>query len=179
MENIILGLLLLQSRTIYQLRKRINDGLNLMYSCSTGSIQAAIKKLLRNGHITVSEITEKGKLKKLYSITDSGKTYFNAWLNSPVDNGAAKNPELSKIYFLGFAEKETRIKLIENHIADLEKTRLDLEKICNEGATLSSENQNNDIFYFQLQTATYGLDLMQFNIEWYNRLLKNIREQLK
>ena len=109
----------------------------------------------------------------------SGKNYFNAWLNSPVDNGAAKNPELSKIYFLGFAEKETRIKLIENHIADLEKTRLDLEKICNEGATLSSENQNNDIFYFQLQTATYGRDLMQFNIEWYNRLLKNIREQLK
>ena len=39
MENIILGLLLLQSRTIYQLRKRINDGLNLMYSCSMGSIK--------------------------------------------------------------------------------------------------------------------------------------------
>ena len=43
MENIILGLLLLKNRTIYELRKRINDGLNLMYSCSTGSIQAAIK----------------------------------------------------------------------------------------------------------------------------------------
>ncbi|MCI8735141.1 MAG: PadR family transcriptional regulator [Clostridia bacterium] len=177
MENIILGLLLLQSRTIYQLRKRINDGLNLMYSCSTGSIQAAIKKLLRNGYITVSEITEKGKLKKIYIITDNGKNYFNNWLNSPIDNGSAKNPELSKIYFLGFAEKETRIKLIESHIADLKKIRLDLEKICNEGATLASEIQNNDILYFQLQTATYGRDLMKFNIEWYNRLLKNVKEQ--
>lgn len=64
MENIILGLLLLQSRTIYQLRKRINDGLNLFYSCSMGSIQAAIKKLLRNGYISISEKIEKGKLKK-------------------------------------------------------------------------------------------------------------------
>lgn len=117
MENIILGLLLLQARTIYQLRKRINDGLNLMYSCSTGSIQAAIKKLLRNGYISVNEITESGKSKKIYSITDSGKNYFDIWLNSPIDNGSAKNPELSKIYFWGFAEKETRIKVIENHIA--------------------------------------------------------------
>lgn len=176
MENIILGLLMLQSRTIYQLRKRINEGLKLMYSCSTGSIQAAIKKLLRSGYIDISEITENGKLKKIYSITDSGKSYFNTWINSSVDSGAAKNPELSKIYFLGFAEKEVRIKLIENHISDLKKMRSDLEKIVSEGAMLSSENKNNDIFYYQLQTATYGRDLMKFNIEWYNRLLKNIKE---
>ena len=177
MDNIILGLLLLQSRTIYQLRKRINEGLNLMYSCSMGSIQAAIKKLLQSGYIKVSEIEEKGKLKKIYGITDNGINYFNAWLSNPINNGTAKNPELTKIYFLGFAEKETRIKLIENHISHLKKLLFDLDKICNDGATLSSQNQNNEIFYFQLQTATYGRDLMKFNIEWYSRLLKNVREQ--
>ena len=51
----------------------------------------------------------------------------------------------------------------------------ELDKICNEGATIAGENQNNDIFYFQLQTATYGRDLIEFNIEWYDRLLKNIK----
>jgi len=39
---------------------------------------------------------------------------------------------------------------------------------------MACENQSNDIFYFQLQTATYGRDLIEFNIEWYERLLKNI-----
>lgn len=175
MENIILGLLLLQSRTIYQIRKRINDGLNLMYSCSMGSIQAAIKKLLRNGHIAVNEINESGKLKKLYGITDEGKRQFYLWINAPIDINVSKNPELSKIYFLGFAEKETRVKVIENHIDELKKMLSELDKICNEGATIAGENQNNDIFYFQLQTATYGRDLIEFNIEWYDRLLKNIK----
>ncbi len=52
----------------------------------------------------------------------------------------------------------------------------DLNKICNDGKMLSNENQNNDIFYFQLQTATYGRDLIKFNIKWYSRLLKNIKE---
>lgn len=175
MENIILGLLLLQSRTIYQLQKRINEGLNLMYSCSMGSIQAAIKKLLQNGYISVNEIIENGKLKKFYTITNSGKNYFTTWVNSPIDNSTNKNPELSKIYFLGFAEKETRIKLIENHIADLKNLCSVLNEVCKEGVKISSENKNNDILYFQLQTAMYGYDLMKFNIEWYSRLLKNIK----
>ena len=47
MDNIILGLLLMCNRTIYQLRDRISKGINLMYSSSMGSIQAAVKKLLK------------------------------------------------------------------------------------------------------------------------------------
>ena len=113
-----------------------------MYSCSTGSIQSAIKKLLRHGYIDISEVTEKGKLKKFYTITDSGKKCFHDWLCRPIDNGATKNPELSKIYFLGFAEKETRLKLIENHIDGLKKMLSDLKKICDDGATLLNENKN-------------------------------------
>lgn len=176
MENIILGLLLLQSRTIYQLRKRINEGLNLMYSCSTGSIQAAIKRLLQNRYITINEKIENGKLKKYYYITASGIEYFNTWVNSPIDIGTAKNPELSKIYFMGFAKKEIRIKLLEKHIADLKNMHSNFDKICNEGEILSNKMQNNDIFFYQLQTAKYGRDLIKFNIEWYTHLLKDIKE---
>lgn len=177
MEHIILGLLLLQSRTIYQLRKRINQGLNLMYSCSTGSIQAAIKKLLKSGYISVNEINEGVKHKKLYTITDEGKNHFYLWLNSPIDSNTSKNPELTKIYFMGFSEKETRIKLIENRIADMQKIHSDLDEICQEGEQLLNEMQNNDILFYQLQTVKYGCDFMRFNIEWYNRLLEIIRSK--
>ena len=36
--------------------------------------------------------------------------------------------------------------------------------------------KNNEVFYFQLQTALYGKDLMKFNIGWYSRLLKTLQE---
>ncbi|MDE7164294.1 MAG: PadR family transcriptional regulator [Clostridiales bacterium] len=176
MEYIILGLLLLQSRTIYQLRKRINEGLNLMYSCSTGSIQAAIKKLLKSGYIRVDEIVENGKQKKLYSITEAGKTQFNAWVNSAIDNNAGKNPELAKVYFMGFSEKDNRIKLIQNHIHELQNALSTLENICEDGEDILADSQENDILFYQLQTAKYGRDLIRFNIDWYNKLLENIRE---
>jgi len=176
MEYIILGLLLLQARTIYQLRKRINEGLNLMYSCSTGSIQAAIKKLLKNGYIGVDEISENGKLKKLYCITEKGKEQFDLWVNSAIENNTAKNPGLAKIYFMGFAGKDNRASLIERHISDLRKIHSCLTSICEEGESILKGMQGNDVLFYQLQTAKYGRDLMQFNINWYSGLLKTIGE---
>lgn len=171
MENIILGLLLLQDRTIYQLRKRINAGLNLMYSCSMGSIQAAIKKLLKNEYIIFQEISENGRLKKLYSITSKGKKYFNSWINSPFEKETPKNSELVKIYFMGFTELENRKNLIKNHISYLKIIYSDLDKICQEGEK-NPDALKNDIFFYQLQTAKYGRDLILFNINWYTNLLK-------
>ncbi len=175
MENIILGLLLLQARTIYQLKKRINDGLSLMYSCSTGSIQAAIKKLLKGGHISVAEVCENGKNKKLYSITTEGQKQFYAWLNSPID---CSSKGLTKVYFMGLSEKQVQAKLIESYIHNLQKDYAQLDKICKEGEAMSIKLPENDVLFFQLQTAKYGRDLTHFNIVWFKRLLKNIRSKI-
>ncbi len=176
MENIILGLLLLKARTIYELRKRINEGLNLMYSCSTGSIQAAIKRLLDDGCISARELEESGRQKKLYIINEKGKQRFEAWVNRPIESGAAKNPELAKLYFMGFSEKDARPLLVENHIEDLKRQLLELELICEDGENLLEEAPDNDILFYQLQTAKYGRDLMRFNVEWFSRLLNSIEE---
>ena len=96
MDNVILGLLLLSNRTIYQLRDRIAKGMDLMFSSSMGSIQAAIKKLSASGYIGFTEIVEQGKYKKVYYITDSGRQHFMEWVNAPMEAHGAKFPELTK-----------------------------------------------------------------------------------
>lgn len=101
MENMILGLLLLCGRTIYELRERIDKGLNLMYSSSMGSIQAAVKKLLRCGYITYEEAVENGKYKKIYRITESGKQHFLAWVNTPIEEQGSPMPGACKGLFSG------------------------------------------------------------------------------
>ncbi len=177
MDNIILGLLLLQPRTIYQLRKRIGKGLNLMYSCSTGSIQAAIGKLLKINAITQTEITEDGKLKKIYSITDEGKRLFFAWLNGPINSEPPKNQELTKIYFMGFSAKQTNVAIVEEYINNLKVIYADLERINKDGEGLKPEYGNNDIFFYQMQTVSYALEFIRFNINWFDGLLNKIRSK--
>lgn len=174
MDNIILGLLLLSKRTIYQLHERIEKGINLMYSSSIGSIQAGIKKLLSAGYIDVEEVFEDGKLKKFYFITQKGQDYFFGWINEPLKEQTPRNPELIKLYFMGFANKGNQRKSIEKHIEFLKTKYSLLCSICNDSNSLVVPDDKKGIFEFQLASAIYGRDLLKFNIDWFENLLTKI-----
>ena len=177
MDNIILGLLLLENRTIYQLRERIRKGMDLMYSSSMGSIQAAIKKLLNHGHISYEERVENGKCKKIYSITDSGKHCFFEWLNSPFEAQGAKNPELVKVYFMGFSDKASRKINVEKYLSHLTERYHALNAICEEANSIVVTEESKDIIFYQLATARYGRDFMKFNMEWYKKLINEMENE--
>jgi len=49
MENVILGLLMIQSLTLYELNQSFKQGISMFYSASFGSLQAAVKSLLSKG----------------------------------------------------------------------------------------------------------------------------------
>lgn len=177
MEHIILGLLLLQSRTVYQLRERINKGLNLMYSSSMGSIQTALKKLLSGGYISFEEAVDNGKYKKIYSITESGKQRFFHWVNAPMEEQSPKSPELTKLYFMGLSSRENREARIEQHLLFLKEQYQILNVICEEADNVQISAEHLDIFQYQRMSAIYGRDLMKFNIDWYEGLLQKMRRK--
>lgn len=176
MDAIILGLLLLKSRSLYELRERIHKGLNLMYSSSTGSIQAALKKLLKEGYIVFEETTENGKHKKIYSVTSAGKEYFEAWVDSPMKAGGNKDPELAKLYFMGLSNRESRITRMEAYLESLKEVIEPLKFLYEQGKELSVEEAYGELFYYQFLTVRYGVDSLQFHIDWYTRILEEMKE---
>lgn len=175
MDNIILGLLFLQNRTIYQLRARIDQGLYLMYSSSMGSIQAAIKKLLNNGYINYEEMVEKGKYKKVYCITESGKEHFLQWINAPIEEQNIRCPDLVKVYFMGFSDKENREANIQNYLSFLKEQYCVLDVICEEAKNIEIPEGSKEIFNYQFVSALYGKELYKFNIDWFENVLQKIR----
>lgn len=177
MDHIILGLLLLSSRTIYQLRERIDKGLHLMYSSSMGSIQAGIKKLQQGGYIRFEEVVENGKYKKIYSITEAGRQHFLAWVNSPIEMQNIKIPELVKVYFMGFSEETNRETAFTQYLSSLREQYNALNAICEEADHLEIPEEQKDILFYQLAAARYGRSFFKFHIEWYENLLEEIRSK--
>ncbi len=175
MANIILGLLLLCNRTIYQLRERIEKGLNFMYSSSMGSIQTAVKKLLNCGYIDYEETVDNGKYKKVYRITESGKRHFLDWVNKPIEQQGIRCPGLVKVYFMGLSDKENREASIQDYLSFLKEQHCALQIICEEAKHVEVSEGNKEIFHYQLASAFYGKDLYQFNIDWFENLLNKMR----
>ena len=174
MENIILGLLLLHSRTIYELRNRIEQGMNMMFSSSMGSIQSAIKKLLEKDFIGFEESVEGGKYKKIYHITESGRQHFLSWVNSPMESQCGKFPEFAKVYFMGFAERESRRESVQRHLDFLREQYVLMEEICNSAEGMEVPDEYTEVFEYQLASAVYGKDMISFNISWFEKFLMSI-----
>lgn len=147
-----------------------------MYSSSMGSIQAAIKKLLSCGYIDYEETVDNGKYKKIYSITDRGRECFYDWVNSPMEAQSAKNPELTKVYFMGMADWKNREVNLQKYITHLKEQYEALKMICEEADSIEVPAKHRDIVFFQIMAARYGRDITGFNIGWYENLLKEVRK---
>ena len=170
MEHIIPGLLL-GSCSIYALRQCMEAELNLMYSSSLGSIQAAIRKLSAQGFLEVQEKATGKRKKKVYSITGSGKDAFSLWVDSSISGASARNPELGKLYFMGFSDPALRCENLRRTIEDLQAPYAALRAIAAEGETMEIPEQGREILHYQLASARFGRDFLRFQIDWFQDFL--------
>jgi len=200
MEIIILGLLIIQKSTIYEMRKRIETHFTSISSNSMGSIQATIKKLLAGSMIICNEFVENSVNKKVYEITDKGKAYFIDSVSKPMLY-KEKNMELGKLLFMGFVQKNKRIDLIESYIKELENSREKLKQVRlstsdNETAIsnyikhleITSTSNNfqemfdtdsltesvGDIAMFQYAALELSIAKVEFEITWFEDFKKRL-----
>lgn len=182
MLHIVLGLLLIEPLTIYEIRSFIRENLQSICSDSMGSIQAAIKKSLEKKLIFYEEKVEHGVNKKRYFINESGINEFTNWVEKPMVVGKVKNMELSKLFFMDVVSKEKRIELIDAYLSSLKQEKVYLEKIADsisnqensqdgldqEGIILKNERD------FQFETLRYGIEHNLFDIQFFENLRNKI-----
>lgn len=192
MDIIILGLLMLQNCTMYELKKVIETNFTNISSSSIGSMQAAVKKLLSKNMISFSEYVEDSVNKKVYKITDEGKKYFSSSISEPMIY-KEKNMELSKFFFMGFAQKSKRLELIEAYIAELKKELATLEQIKSATGTqpefdedylsmlkqkgaveIQTVSDMQEIAFYQLAMLDLSIDKIKFEIQWFENFKKKL-----
>jgi DNA-binding PadR family transcriptional regulator len=177
MEFVILGLLSLRAMTVYDINKALERGVSLFYNASFGSINAAINKMINKGWVEVEEKIENGRNKKIYHINNNGQLAFQEWLGSDIESEKVKEPALTRLYFMGFAPENERIRVLEEHISKLRDVLDTLELINNQSAGLRPPKGMEDVQNFQRLTLDYGIAFYKFNITWFQTLLESLRKE--
>ena len=206
MDKLILGLLMIKHFTVYEIRQVMRQNFSSMCSDSLGSIQAALKKLSQQGAVTYSEYVEKGKMKKEYAITASGRFLFLEWLKTPIDMSKNKNMDLGKFLFMGYLPKKEQLQMLDLTIEGLEvevqefeavkdairyteeqeKVKAYLEQNSHLATELIETSQAADlaesisqIGYFEMKTLEFGLDSARFQLDWFTKLRQQLAENEK
>ena len=182
MEYLILGLLMLSPMTGYDLQQFIKKNLALICSHSAGSVQNALSKLEREGKVTTCEAVQGKRRKKIFTITDTGRTAFSSWVAQPMQADKVKNMELSRLFFAGLAKPEERLAAIRDYIRQMEETcgvlcAIEEQVRHMDPKTLPAGSDWPQVLRFQRYTIQYGIDAAEFEIGWYSRLLHELEEE--
>lgn len=174
MEHIVLGMLILQSMTIYDLNKSFNMGLSMIYAASYGNLQYAVKKLLTKKMISFEQRVENGRNKKIYHIQEKGIKEFFRWMMEDIDPKNIETLMLAKIYFLGLVEDDDKYKIIDNILIAVEEYASGLFEIKKFTDDLDLTPKEMEVVKYQMKTLDYGIGTYEFAVSW----LKKIRNEL-
>lgn len=175
MEFVILGLLMIQPMTYYELNRSFKQGISLFYSASYGSLQTTGRKLLDKGHLVFVESVERGRHKKTFHITESGAKAFLEWMGSDIPASRLETVALTRLYFLGMIGDPDRkrriadriVEAIESSLEEMEATRQGLE-------ALRIPEEYLPIFRYQKLTADYGIMSHRAALDWF----RDVRSKL-
>ncbi|MBK8459186.1 MAG: PadR family transcriptional regulator [Micropruina sp.] len=173
MGSFILGLLLaLGPQTLYSLNRQFQAGPSLFYSASFGGLQSALRGLVAAGQVTVQEVTESGRHKRIHAITDEGVAAFHAWIRSPLD-GDLEVAALARLFHLGLIEEPAdRRAILSGIIGAIEGQLADLEGLS---GVLAAQTQAvppevRDVVRYQLATLDYGVTAHRAGLAWFRAL---------
>lgn len=175
MENVILGLLIFRALTLYELNQAFKQGISMFYSASYGSLQIAVKNLLQRGWIVFEERVEKGRNKKVYSITELGRQAFYNWMFSEVPLNKLETTALSKVYFLGLIEDAAQKRqIVQGVIGAIEQVQKQLDTLNDTLNQVGVPPTFQQIFKYQMKTLEYGRQAYIFSKEWFQNLLSDL-----
>jgi PadR family transcriptional regulator AphA len=124
-RTICLGILTRGEATGYEIKKLFEeDGYQHFMEASFGSIYPALNRLTDEGLVSVrEEAQQKRPDRKVYSITQAGRTAFLAALMKPLPEDRHRSPFVFAMLFSHLLPPERASKLLEDYL-DQSRTRL-------------------------------------------------------
>lgn len=130
LENLVLGLLVPGPRHGYQLYQDYERHFLPIWKVGRSKFYAALATLHDSGHLAVqTELQDDRPPRKIYHLTDTGRSRFQTWLYQPVTPMRAIRVEfLAKLQFLVLLQVPDAIQIIDAQIDACEAVIRDLDR---------------------------------------------------
>lgn len=126
-RDVILGLLMKQSMSGYEIKQRFESIFSYFFDASYGTIYPTLNRMETNGLLIKETVIQEGKPNKhVYTITDSGKGIFYEYMNEAIEDDTYRSDFLMRLYFAQYVDnKRTGQWLYE----EIEKTKQTIHQL--------------------------------------------------
>ena len=177
----LLGLLEYSSYTGYDLAKIFAESINHFWHAQASQIYRELHRMEEKGWITAESIIQDGRPnKRLYTITDRGRSVFIDWLNTPAP--LYENPHTPLLMYMMFGESAPeatldRLKLLRDGIIkNLEVKAKEIEKTI-ENFKATVPNGDKRAVYWHM-TNEYGLVQAKAVLQWAEECIEKLEAEI-
>jgi len=129
-QSVLLGFLMRQSMTGYDLKKAFSMSFSFFSGLSYGSIYPALKKMENVGLISKRvEIQDGAPNRKIYTITEAGRNAFLESLRTPLAPERHKSSFLMRLFFFAYLAPEERKEIVVGHRDSVQQIHDQLESL--------------------------------------------------
>ncbi len=132
-KSIILGFLMQESMTGYELKKAFSISFSFFSGLSYGSIYPALRKMEAEGLITLEIKVQDGTPnRKVYTITEKGRGIFLSSVREPFPLEMQRYNFLMHLFFFSHLSPEERIGLASEHLKSIDRIKSALSDVASE-----------------------------------------------
>lgn len=139
---IILGMLSIKPMTGYEMKKVIEGSISFLWNISLGQIYPGLRKLEKKGLVSKRVELDKNRVRarKLYTLTEEGRTVLKWWLGEPVNEEQLRHEVLLKAFFGNLVPAYDTVIAVEDFRAKTVNYLRELDI-----AAASNRNNQNEI----------------------------------
>jgi DNA-binding PadR family transcriptional regulator len=124
LRSAILGFLEIEPTSGYTLKQRFDGSVRSFWSATQSQIYRELHALERKRLVRVESVRGKGKPdRKVYSLTEAGRTALAAWLAEPLEPLELRHPLLLKLVFAADLPPKTLDGILAAYAQGMEATR--------------------------------------------------------
>jgi DNA-binding PadR family transcriptional regulator len=175
LDHAILGLLNYEPMTGYDIKKMVDISIAHFWPAVQSQIYKNLSKMEKEGWLAVDVITQDSKpSRKVYHLTEAGKTELFRWLNEPQPAAEVRLAWLIQIFFAGRLADDQVIKLLEFQLNLLQKRLSGYSTIPEENREEMSEDDPREKFFWML-TVDYGIAQSIAQVKWIQSVIETIQ----
>jgi DNA-binding PadR family transcriptional regulator len=129
MRSLILALLADGPQHGYELRARLEQVFgSLLPAINPGQIYTTLQRLERDGLIDGENVPDDTRNKRVYALTDSGRTELQVWIDTPVPSTRLRDEFFMKLVLIGSRSATEARRLIDRQRREYLQSLRDLDQ---------------------------------------------------
>ena len=176
LQYAILGFLNYKSLTGYDLKKIFDTSVRHFWAADQSQIYRTLNRLTERGLAEMEVIEQSDRPdRKVYSITEAGKTELYQWLLSPIPPHTPHNAELVQLFFAGLLADEEILAIFERSAKQVRTALARYKEIPQQAEAYSDYVESPREFFCWMLTLDAGYKSAQDHLSWLEGVIQRIR----